>query len=200
MATSGDDGAVDVRENAFLHGAWVDRRDHGAVGNRDHEGRAVDQHQGVPRALGRGRVHPRLKAGRGGRVDVDPAPGQPLDRVTAEPHGRALAERAAQHLVERGAGSALSGTARRGCGRAADAGRRDGGVVADRISHQETCLMSPGWTWTPSTSIRMLPESMLTLRAVPLPFVPSAFIQVTWWPISDTPCETWLAKCISSVD
>src|SRR3954468_4055369 len=47
----GDDGRVDVREDVVLHVVAVDRRDDGAVANRDHERRLVDEDDRLARAL-----------------------------------------------------------------------------------------------------------------------------------------------------
>src|SRR6185437_749138 len=79
-----DDRAVDVGEDAVAHVVGADGGDHGAVLNRDHEGRRVDEDEGVTRPLGRCLGDAFAEPCHGGRVDGDAPLLQPLHRVSAE--------------------------------------------------------------------------------------------------------------------
>src|SRR5262249_30610031 len=143
---SGDDGAVDVGEDPFLHAGRVDCGDHSLVCDRDNKGGAVYEHQCVPRALGRGAADAVVQPLRHRLVERDAAALQPLERMAAHAHLVTLFDRAAEHRVERQERCVLRAPDRGRPRRAADAGWLDRRVVTDRLVHA-TGGIAPGATW-----------------------------------------------------
>src|SRR3712207_6046428 len=82
----GDHGRVDVREYVVLHVVAIDRRDHGAIADRDDERRLVDEDHRLARALAGGTVDSLLQPGELGLPHLDPATLDALDRVAGELH------------------------------------------------------------------------------------------------------------------
>src|SRR3954447_19203941 len=80
----GDDSRVDVGEHVVLHVLAIDRRDDGAIADRDDERRLVHEDHRLARALAGGAVDSLAEASERGLGQVDPAALDALDRMARE--------------------------------------------------------------------------------------------------------------------
>src|SRR4051812_22008339 len=158
---SSDDGRVDVGEHVLAHGLRVDRRDDGLVADGDDECRPVDQHHGLPRALGGRALHGPVEAGERLGRGVDVAALHPLERVAGELH----AGRAVQRGGERTAGLRRGRMPGRNRRRRADG--RDQSRVERLGAHRTSdSAVSSTPAWPSTVSVGPL-GPMLTFSTVP---------------------------------
>src|SRR4051794_11517477 len=94
----GDDRRVDVGEHVVLHVIAIDRRDDGAIADRDDERRLVHEDHRLARALAGGAVDALAESSERRLPELDPAALDALDRVARELDALSLL---AQHVAER---------------------------------------------------------------------------------------------------